>query len=139
VTLPRLYGINHVALEVVDVEEAVAFFSRLFEVRSVARVPGGAFVEIGDQFVALFERGEERHFGLVVDDKAAARARLEAEGVEIVPGRGLDFRDPSGNPIQVVQYDQIRFTKDERVLRALGLAGEKTQAALGELREHGIE
>jgi catechol 2,3-dioxygenase-like lactoylglutathione lyase family enzyme len=136
----RLVGINHVALQVDDVEDAIAFFSRLFDVTRVEREPGGASIEIGDQFVALFERGvEEPHFGLVVDDKEAVRERLAAEGVELLPSGRLEFRDPSGNMIQVVQYDQVRFLKDERVLRALGLELDKTQAAIDELREHGVE
>jgi len=135
----RLYGINHVALEVDDVEETVDFFSRLFDVRSVSRVGRGAFLDIGDQFVALFERGVEvRHFGLVVDDKDAVREALAANGIEQLPGRFLDFRDPSGNIIQVVQYDQVQFTKEARILRAMGLSSEKTQAALDELREQGL-
>ena len=137
---PRLVGINHVALEVDDVDAAVEFFSRVFDVSSVSREPGGASIEIGDQFVALFERGaEERHFGLVVDDKAAVREQLEANGVEVLPGSRLDFRDPSGNVIQVVQYDQVRFLKDERVLRALGLGLGKTEAARAELRANGVD
>ena len=136
----RLVGINHVALEVDDVEQAIEFFSRLFEVARVEREPGGASIEIGDQFVALFERGvEEPHFGLVVDDKEAVRERLAENGVELLPGDRLEFRDPSGNMIQVVQYDQVRFLKDERVLRALGLELGKTDAALDELRANGIE
>ena len=139
-TRPRLVGINHVALEVDDVEQAIEFFSRLFEVARVEREPGGASIEIGDQFVALFERGvEEPHFGLVVDDKEAVRERLAENGVELLPGGRLEFRDPSGNMIQVVQYDQVRFLKDERVLRALGLELGKTDAALDELRANGIE
>jgi lactoylglutathione lyase len=136
---PRLAGINHVALEVDDVEEALEFFGRLFEGSSVTREPGGASIEIGDQFIALFERGvEERHFGLVVDDKDAVRERLAANGVEVLPGRRLEFRDPSGNMIQVVQYDQVQFTKDEGILRALGLSPAKTEAARAELREKGL-
>ena len=136
--LPRLVGINHVALEVDDVEEAIEFFGRLFEIASIEREPGGASIEIGDQFIALFERGEERHFGLVVDDKAAVRERLAANGVEVLPGHRLDFRDPSGNVIQVVQYDQVQFTKDAGILRAMGLRLEKSDAARAELREKGL-
>jgi lactoylglutathione lyase len=137
---PRLVGINHVALEVDDVEAAVEFFTRIFDVASVTREPGGASLEIGDQFVALFERGaEERHFGLVVDDKDAVRERLAADGVDVLSGRRLEFRDPSGNMIQVVQYDQVRFLKDERVLRALGLELRKTDAAADELRANGVD
>jgi lactoylglutathione lyase len=81
---------------------------------------------------------EERHFGLVVDDKNAVRERLAANGVEVLPGRRLEFRDPSGNMIQVVQYDHVQFTKDEGILRALGLSPAKTEAARAELREKGL-
>jgi lactoylglutathione lyase len=138
---PRLVGINHVALQVDDIEEAVAFYTDLFHPTAVDRnEPHAAFLEIGDQFIALFERGaEERHFGLVVDDKAAVRERLAEDGVEVLPGHRLDFRDPSGNVIQVVQYDQVRFVKDERVLRTLGLDVAKTEAALAELRADGVD
>ena len=139
----RLAGINHVALQVDDLEEAVAFYTALFEPTAVDRSEeDAAFLEIGDQFLALFERGsreEEPHFGLVVDDKEAARAALEAAGAEVLPGRRLDFRDPSGNRIQVVQYDQVQFTKADHVLRAMGLSREKTEAALAELRAKGLE
>jgi catechol 2,3-dioxygenase-like lactoylglutathione lyase family enzyme len=139
---PRLAGINHVALQVDDLEEAVAFYCRLFEPTSVDRSePDAAFLEIGDQFVALFERGsreEEPHFGLVVDDKAVARRALEAEGVEILPGHRLDFRDPSGNRVQIVQYDQIQFTKPDELLRRMQLSPEKTESARAELRAKGL-
>jgi catechol 2,3-dioxygenase-like lactoylglutathione lyase family enzyme len=119
---PRPVGINHVALEVDDVEAAIAFYSRLFDIRDVERAHGGAFVDLGDQFIALFPpgAGEDRHFGLVVDDKERARRVLAAEGVETF-GPRLDFRDPSGNRVQVVQYDQIQFLKTPEVLRAMGL------------------
>ena len=104
---PRLVGINHVALQVDDLEEAVAFYTELFEPTGVNRsIPGAAFIQLGDQFLALFERGlraEEPHFGLVVDDKEAARRTLEEAGADVLPGRFLDFRDPSGNRVQIVQ------------------------------------
>jgi catechol 2,3-dioxygenase-like lactoylglutathione lyase family enzyme len=139
---PRLAGINHVALQVDDLEAAVEFYCTLFEPTSVDRSePDAAFLEIGDQFVALFERGsreEEPHFGLVVDDKAAARRALEEAGVEILPGHRLDFRDPSGNRVQVVQYDQIQFTKPDALLRRMHLSPEKTESALAELRAKGL-
>ena len=135
---PRLVGVNHVALQVDDIEEAVAFYTDLFEPTAVDRsVPGAAFIEFGDQFLALFERGprtEEPHFGLVVDDKQAARHALERAGAELLPGRRLDFRDPSGNLVQVVQYDQIQFTKTARVLHGMGLEIGKSEQALAELR-----
>jgi lactoylglutathione lyase len=139
---PRLAGVNHVALQVDDLEEAIAFYTSLFEPTGVDRSEeDAAFLEIGDQFIALFERGsreEEAHFGLVVDDKLAARRALEQAGVEILPGRRLDFRDPSGNRVQVVQYDQIRFTKTDRILHRIGMRPGKTEAALDELRANDL-
>jgi catechol 2,3-dioxygenase-like lactoylglutathione lyase family enzyme len=139
---PRLVGINHVALQVDDIEEAVAFYTELFGPTGVNRsIPGAAFVQMGDQFIALFERGprtEEPHFGLVVDDKEEARRALEDAGVEILPGGRLDFRDPSGNLVQIVQYDQIQFTKTDRILAGMGLELEKSESALAELREKGL-
>jgi catechol 2,3-dioxygenase-like lactoylglutathione lyase family enzyme len=139
---PRLVGINHVALQVDDLDAAVAFYTALFEPTAVDRSESdAAFLEIGDQFIALFERGsreEEPHFGLVVDDKAVARARLEEAGVEILPGRRLDIRDPSGNRVQIVQYDQIQFTKADRILAAMGVDAHKTDSALDELRAKGL-
>ena len=139
---PRLVGINHVALQVDDLEEAVAFYTQLFEPTAVNRsVPHAAFLELGDQFLALFERGpraEEPHFGLVVDDKQAARQALEEAGAEMPPGRFLDFRDPSGNLVQVVQYDEIQFTKADRVLAGMRLELGKSEDALAELRMKGL-
>jgi catechol 2,3-dioxygenase-like lactoylglutathione lyase family enzyme len=134
---PRLVGINHVALQVDDIEEAVAFYTNLFQPTAVDRSePHAAFLEIGDQFIALFERGpraEEPHFGVVVDDKDAVRRALDEAGVEVL-GPRLDFRDPSGNRIQVVQYDQIQFTKADRVLAGMKLELGKSESALAELR-----
>ena len=134
---PRLVGINHVALQVDDIEEAVAFYCDLFQPTAVDRSePHAAFLEMGDQFIALFQRGpraEEPHFGLVADDKEAAREALEQSGVEVL-GPRLDFRDPSGNRIQIVQYDQIRFTKTDRVLAGMDLELGKSESALEELR-----
>jgi lactoylglutathione lyase len=138
----RLVGINHVAIEVDDVDAAVAFYTELFDVRGVHREPGAAFLDLGDQFIALMDPTvEEAHFGLVVADKAEARRALEESGVEILPGSRpsfLDFRDPWGNRVQVVQYDQIQFTKTERVLTGMGLELGKTDAALAELRANDL-
>jgi lactoylglutathione lyase len=124
---PRLVGINHVALEVGDVEAAVEFYGRLFELGEVECQGTAAFIELGDQFIALMQGRSQpqdttRHFGLVVDDKERTRRVLEAAGVEILPGRFLDFLDPWGNRVQVVQYDQIRFAKTREVLEEMGLA-----------------
>jgi predicted enzyme related to lactoylglutathione lyase len=140
---PRLVGINHVALEVDDLEAALEFYGRIFAIELRGRAPGMAFVEMGDQFIALSEhrgpRDEVRHFGLVVDDREAVRASLEAAGAEILPGRGLDFRDPSGNRVQVVDYRDIQFTKAPEVLGGMGL-GElrKRPGAVEELRAKGL-
>jgi lactoylglutathione lyase len=142
-TRTRLVGINHVALEAGDIEEALAFYGRIFEFTLRGRMRGAAFIDIGDQFIALMEGRSQppdgaRHFGLVVDDKDATRRALEQAGVEVVPGRGLDFRDPWGNNVQVVQYDEVQFTKAEHVLRGMGLELGKTDKALAELREKGL-
>jgi lactoylglutathione lyase len=138
----RLAGINHVALQVDDLEEAISFYTAVFEPTAVDRSEEhAAFLEIGDQFLALFERGsreEEPHFGLVVEDKQAARAALQSAGAELLPGPRLDFRDPSGNRVQVVQYDQVQFTKPEEFLRRMNLSPEKTEAARAELRARGL-
>jgi lactoylglutathione lyase len=143
--LPRPIGINHVALDVGDVDEAIEFYERIFTIREARRIPGMAFVDMGDQFLALAEGDpgppdRARHFGLVVDDKPAARAALEEAGVEIAPGRGLNFRDPWGNLVQVVDYRDIQFTKAPWVLRGMDLTGlEKSPEAIEELREKGLE
>ena len=141
---PRLIGLNHVALEVGDVDAALEFYGRAFEFELRGRVPGMAFVDMGDQFVALAERrggppDEERHFGLVVDDKEAARAALREAGVDVPSGRRLDFRDPWGNHVEVVGYRDIQFTKAPEVLRAMGLGElEKSADARRELRDKGL-
>lgn len=140
----RAVGVNHVALEVGDVEEALAFYGRIFDFELRGRAGSMAFVDLGDQFLALGEGRREptdqhRHFGLVVDDKEAVRAALEEAGAEILPGRGLDFRDPWGNRIQVVDYRDVQFSKAPLVLRGMGLDGlEKSERALAELREKGL-
>jgi lactoylglutathione lyase len=141
---PRLIGLNHIALEVDDLEEALAFYGAIFEIELRGRVPGMAFVDMGDQFIALSEGrtqppDQSRHFGLVVDDKEATRAALNEAGAELLPGRGLDFRDPWGNQVQVVEYADIQFTKTPEVLRGMGVEGlEKSPQALQELREKGL-
>ena len=140
----RAVGINHVALEVGDIEEALAFYGRLFELGPVEREPGMAFVDMGDQFVALSQGRSEpsdgpRHFGLVVDDKEAVREKLRELGVAVSSGRRLDFRDPWGNHVQVVDYREIQFTKAPEILRGMGLDGlAKTESALAELRAKGL-
>lgn len=140
----RLIGMNHVALEVGDLEEALAFYGGVFELTLRGRSARMAFLDMGDQFVALAEGrrqgpDDHRHIGLVVDDKETARRALEEAGAEILPGSGLDFRDPWGNHLQVVEYSEIQFTKATEVLRGMGLEGlEKTEHALEELRRKGL-
>lgn len=123
---PQLVGINHVALEVADLDAALAFYGAIFQLRGIEREPGMAFIDMGDQFIALTQGSGhppdgDRHFGLVVDDKPATRAALQARRVEILPGHRLDFRDPSGNRVQIVDYRDIQFTKAPPVLRGMGL------------------
>ena len=141
---PRLVGINHVALEVGDIEEALAFYGQLFDFTLRGRSDTMAFIDMGDQFIALSKgrtqaKDEHRHFGLVVDDRAPVRQALEELGAEILPGRGLDFIDPWGNRVQVVEYRDIQFTKAPEVLRAMELGDlDKSERALQELANKGI-
>ena len=143
-TRPRLVGLNHVALEVGDIDEALAFYGRLFEFSLRGRSASMAFIDMGDQFIALAAgrtqpRDADRHFGLVVDDRAPLRKALEQAGAEVLPGRGLDFIDPWGNHIQVVEYRDIQFTKAPEVLAAMGLEDLGNSAgALQELADKGI-
>jgi catechol 2,3-dioxygenase-like lactoylglutathione lyase family enzyme len=140
----RAVGLNHIALEVSDIEEALAFYGRLFEFTLRGKSDDAAFIDLGDQFLAL-QKGRKqpaddgRHFGLVVDDKEAVRAALNAAGVKVLPGRFLDFLDPWGNRIEIVGYDNIQFTKAPHVLRGMGLTGlTKTSQALKELADKGM-
>jgi catechol 2,3-dioxygenase-like lactoylglutathione lyase family enzyme len=141
----RAVGLNHVALEVDDVDEALAFYGQIFafELRGRAGTRM-AFVDLGDQFLALSAPRRQpaddgRHLGVVVDDKEAVRAALAQAGVPLVPGRGLNFRDPWGNRIEVVQYDEVQFTKAPQILRGMGLEGlAKTPAARAELAAKGL-
>jgi lactoylglutathione lyase len=141
---PRVVGVNHVALEVDDLDEALDFYGRVFEFELRGRIPGMAFIDMGDQFLALSEGrsqppDSDRHFGLVVDDKEATRRALEAAGAELLPGRGLDFRDPWGNHVQVVQYSDIQFSKTGEILSGMELEGlEKSEAARRELADKGL-
>ena len=141
--MARLVGINHVALEVGSVDDALEFYGRIFDLELRGRAGRMAFIDIGDQFIALSAGRTSppdgaRHFGLVVDDKEATRQALVAAGVEIQPGRGLDFVDPWGNNIQVVDYREIQFTKAPEILRGMGLELEKTDKAVAELRAKGL-
>lgn len=139
-----MIGFNHVALEVGDIEEALEFYGRLFEVKLRGRGRGMAFIDAGDQFIALSEgrsqeRDEHRHIGMVVDDKRVVRRSLKELDVEILPGRGLDFLDPWGNRWQVVEYSEVQFTKASHILQGMGLGYlKKSEDALEELRRKGL-
>ena len=140
----RLVGFNHVALVVGDIEEALEFYGRLFEVKLRGRGRGMAFIDAGDQFIALMEGQEQpldehRHVGMVVDDRRAVRQALRAMDVEILPRRGLDFLDPWGNRWQIVEYSEVQFTKAPHVLGGMGLGHlMKSENALEELRKKGL-
>jgi catechol 2,3-dioxygenase-like lactoylglutathione lyase family enzyme len=143
--MARLVGINHVALEVGDLDEALRWYGQFFEFELRGRSPRMAFIDMGDQFIALAAPRSQpsdhtRHFGLVVDDKEAVRSALRAAGVEIAAAGSLDFHDPWGNQVQVVDYRDIQFTKPPAVLRAMGIeALDKSDSAQQELRAKGIE
>jgi catechol 2,3-dioxygenase-like lactoylglutathione lyase family enzyme len=140
----RAVGFNHVAIEVGDIDEALEFYGRLFDFTLRGRSKDAAFIDLGDQFLAL-QKGRRqaaddgRHFGLVVDDKEAVRAALKEAGIEVLPGRFLDFLDPWGNRIEVVGYDNIQFTKAPNILRGMGLSHlAKNEQAIKELRDKGM-
>jgi predicted enzyme related to lactoylglutathione lyase len=139
--MARAVGINHIALEVGSLDEALDFYGRLFDIELRGRISGMAFIDLGDQFLAFAERSQrepdaERHFGLVVDDQAAVLAAAREAGAEIFGGNS--FRDPWGNHVQVVAYDEIQFTKTPEILRGMGLELGKSEAAKRELREKGL-
>ena len=139
--MPRAVGINHIALEVGSLDDALAFYGRLFDLELRGRIPGMAFVDMGDQFLALAERSDrdsdrERHFGLVVDDRDAVLAAAREAGVEIFGGNS--FRDPWGNHVQVVAYEEVQFSKAPEILRGMGLELGKNESALRELRDKGL-
>jgi predicted enzyme related to lactoylglutathione lyase len=140
----RLVGLNHVALEVGDIEEALAFYSRLFAFELRGKSETMAFIDLGDQFIAL-QKGRSqapddgRHFGLVVENKEAARKAIEAAGIKVLDGPFLDFHDPWGNRVEIVGYANIQFTKAPNVLRGMGLTGlAKSASAKKELAEKGM-
>jgi catechol 2,3-dioxygenase-like lactoylglutathione lyase family enzyme len=140
----KLIGINHVALEVGDIQQALDYYGNLFSFTLRGRGKGMAFIDLGDQFLALAEsdqlsRDRHRHFGLVVDDRSMLKTKLEQLDAELLPGKGLNFLDPWGNFFQIVEYRDIQFSKTSQVLNGMGLAGlKKSDEALDQLKEKGM-
>jgi catechol-2,3-dioxygenase len=143
-TKPHLVGMNHIALEVGSIDEALEFYGRIFTFTLRGRGEHSAFIDMGDQFIALMEGRKQsaddgRHFGLVVDDRSRVRELAEAAGATMLEGSRMDFLDPWGNRIQVVEYRDLQFTKTPAVLKFMGLDLEKSEEAKAELRKKGIE
>jgi lactoylglutathione lyase len=142
---PRLVGINHVAIEVGDIEEALEWYGRIFDFKLRGKGERNAFIDMGDQFINLTrlpdrkpEGVERRHIGFVVDDRSSVKARAEAAGAKIVEGPFLDFLDPWGNRIEVIEYSNIQFTKAPHILHGMGLALDKNANAKKELADKGM-
>ena len=140
----RAVGINHIALEVGDIDEALEFYGRFLDFDIQRRSETAAFIYFGDQFIN-FSRGrrqgpdDDRHFGIAVDDKELVRRTLAEMGVELLDGRFLDFLDPWGNRVEITTYTNIQFSKADHVLRGMGLAHlKKTDHAVDELRKKGM-
>jgi catechol 2,3-dioxygenase-like lactoylglutathione lyase family enzyme len=142
-TKPKLVGMNHIALEVGDIEAALAFYGRIFDFKLRGKGPRSAFIDMGDQFINLTQtdaphRDSPRHVGIVVDDRSDIRRLVEDAGGELLDGPFLDFLDPWGNRIEVVQYDNIQFTKAPHVLRGMGMSLDKNDSARRELADKGM-
>ena len=140
---PRLVGMNHVALEVADIEEALAFYGKIFDFGLRSKSRAQAFIDMGDQFIALTKtatphKDQHRHFAVVVDDRSRVAELAKAAGGTMVPGPFLDFLDPWGNRVEVVEYSSIQFTKAPHVLRGMGLNLEKSAKAIRELADKGM-
>jgi len=142
---PRLIGINHVAIEVGDIDEALAWYGQIFDFTLRNRHERSAFIDMGDQFINMtrvpdyaVQGVERRHIGFVVDDRSTIKARAEAAGARMVEGPFLDFLDPWGNRIEVVEYANIQFTKAPHVLRGMSLKLEKNAKARRELADKGM-
>ena len=140
---PRLVGMNHVALEVADIEAALAFYGAIFDFKLRSKSRTQAFIDMGDQFIAFTRtatphKDQHRHFDVVVDDRSRVAELAQAAGGTMVPGPFLDFLDPWGNRVEVVEYGNIQFTKAPHILRGMGLALEKSAKAIRELADKGM-
>jgi catechol 2,3-dioxygenase-like lactoylglutathione lyase family enzyme len=142
---PRLVGINHVAIEVGDIDEALAWYARIFDFRLRGKGERNAFIDMGDQFINMTlvpgaggDGVERRHIGLVVDDRSAIIELAKAAGARIVEGPFLDFLDPWGNRLEIIEYSNIQFTKAPNVIRGMGLSLDKNDKAKKELADKGM-
>ena len=137
-------GINHVALEVGNIAEALAFYGRILNFTITSQSENAAFIYFGDQFIN-FAQGrtqgpdEKRHFGIAVDDKELVRDTLIEMDVTLLGGRFLDFLDPWGNRVEITTYTNIMFSKSTAVLRGMDMDHlQKTDESLAELDKHGL-
>lgn len=140
---PRMVGMNHVALEVDDLDAAIAFYRKIFDFELRGQGKTQVEIDLGDQFIAIAkvdkpQRDNAKHVGIVVDDRSAVRELAAAAGAQVLEGRFLDFIDPWGNRIEVVDYDNVQFSKAPNVLRGMGLALEKNDKARAELAQKGV-
>jgi catechol 2,3-dioxygenase-like lactoylglutathione lyase family enzyme len=142
---PRLVGINHVAIEVGNIDEALEWYGRIFEFALRGRGERNAFIDMGDQFInlTLVPNGasnvvEKRHIGFVVDDRSRVVELAKAADARFVEGPFLDFLDPWGNRLEIIEYSNIQFTKAPHVLRGMGLALVKNDKAKQELADKGM-
>lgn len=142
---PRLVGINHVAIEVGNIDEALAWYARIFDFTLRGKSERNAFIDMGDQFVNMtlvpdyaVAGVEKRHIGFVVDDRSSVIELAKAAGARFVEGPFLDFLDPWGNRLEIIEYSNIQFTKAQNVMRGMGLALTKNAKATQELADKGM-
>src|ERR1700736_6749030 len=140
---PRLIGINHVAIEVGNIDEALAWYGRIFDFNLRGQGERNAFIDMGDQFVNMtlvpdyaVNGVEKRHLGFVVDDRSHIIELAKAAGA--FEGPFLDFLDPWGNRLEIIEYSNIQFTKAPNVMRGMGLALAKNDKAKKELADKGM-
>ena len=142
---PRLVGINHVAIEVADIDAALAWYAQIFDFTLRGKGERNAFIDMGDQFINMTrvpdyqaEGVERRHIGFVVDDRSRIIELAKAAGARMVEGPFLDFLDPWGNRLEIIEYSNIQFTKAPNVQRGMGLKLAKNDNAKKELAEKGM-
>jgi catechol 2,3-dioxygenase-like lactoylglutathione lyase family enzyme len=144
-TKPRLIGINHVAIEVADIDAALAWYAQIFDFTLRGKGERNAFIDMGDQFINLtlvpdyaVPGEEKRHIGFVVDDRSRIIELAKAAGARFVDGPFLDFLDPWGNRLEIIEYSNIQFSKTPGVMRGMGLALDKNEKAQKELADKGM-